>query len=307
MNTKFQKMLIASIVFAGLLSSCKKNETTGTYENSSTDKAEIVAEPTSDSISMAATQTVEGKKFIKSADVEMEVKDVYASTIAIEKNLKQIGGFVADSKMSAPISSEETFPISDDEAKLVKKFRQINLMEVRVPTQKLGEFLDFVNQSNLFLHSRNISSEDVSANIMMAKIEEKRMQKTEKNIEKIKNNGEKVSLADGNLQEQNNQKLATYNLQDNLKYSTVTLQLTEPSDRISTIAITNTKNYDNQYRYNFFYDVKNALVKGFYLIQQIIIGLLTIWPILLIAGVVVYFWRKRKAILPKSETTISES
>ena len=56
----------------------------------------------------------------------------------------------------------------------------------------------------------------------MAKLEEKRMQKTEKNIEKIKNNSEKVSLADGNLQEQNIQKLETFNLNDNLKYNIVT-------------------------------------------------------------------------------------
>ena len=300
MNTKFQKLVFVTFILAGLLSSCKKYETVG-----SADEAEMTLDSAaviSDSISMAATQEVEGKRFIKNADVEMEVKDVYDATIAIEKNLKEIGGFVTNSKMNALISSEETFPISDNEAKLVKKFRQVNTMEVRVPTVKLGEFLDFVNNSNLFLHTRNISAEDVSSNIMMAKLEEKRMQKTEKNIEKIKNNSEKVSLADGNLQEQNIQKLETFNLNDNLKYSTVTLNLSEPSDRISTIAIANSKNYDNQYRYNFIYDVKNAIVEGFYLIQQLIVALFTIWPFILIAGLVFYFWRKRKQNLEITKT-----
>ena len=293
-------MVIATIIFAGLLSSCKKYESVGSANEAemTVDSAAVV----SDSISMAATQEVEGKRFIKNADVEMEVKDVYDATIVIEKNLKEIGGFVTNSKMNALISSEETFPISDNEAKLVKKFRQVNTMEVRVPTVKLGEFLDFVNNSNLFLHTRNISAEDVSSNIMMAKLEEKRMQKTEKNIEKIKNNSEKVSLADGNLQEQNIQKLETFNLNDNLKYSTVTLNLSEPSDRISTIAIANTKNIDNQYRYNFFYDVKNAIVEGFYLVQQLIVALFTIWPFILIAGLVFYFWRKRKQNLEITKT-----
>ena len=293
-------MVIATIIFAGLLSSCKKYETVGSANEAemTVDSAAVI----SDSISMAATQEVEGKRFIKNADVEMEVKDVYDATITIEKNLKEIGGFVTNSKMNALISSEETFPISDNEAKLVKKFRQVNTMEVRVPTVKLGEFLDFVNKSNLFLHTRNISAEDVSSNILMAKLEEKRMQKTEKNIEKIKNNSEKVSLADGNLQEQNIQKLETFNLNDNLKYSTVTLNLSEPSDRISTIAIANSKNYDNQYRYNFIYDVKNAIVEGFYLIQQLIVALFTIWPFILIAGLVFYFWRKRKQNLEITKT-----
>ena len=284
----------AAVFFAVTISviACKKSEISEYGSPAIVDSAAVAV--TSDSISMAATQEVEGKKFIKTADVNMEVKNVYESTISIEKYLKENGGFVTKSEMNSSVLSEENFPINDAEAKLVREFRQINDMEVRVPTVKLGEFLEFVNQSNLFLHTRNISAEDVSANIMMADLEEKRMKKTETNIQTIKNNSEKVNLADNNLSEQNNQKLATYNLSDNLKYSTVNLHLKEPSSRISSIAVTNTKNFDNQYRYNFFYDVKNAIIKGFYLTQEIIVGLFTIWPILLFSGIGFYFWKKRK-------------
>jgi len=286
----------AAVFFAVTISviACKKSEISEYGSPAIVDSAAVAV--TSDSISMAATQEVEGKKFIKTADVNMEVKNVYESTISIEKYLKKNGGFVTKSEMNSSVLSEENFPINDAEAKLVREFRQINDMEVRVPTVKLGEFLEFVNQSNLFLHTRNISAEDVSANIMMADLEEKRMKKTESNIQTIKNNSEKVNLADNNLSEQNNQKLATYNLSDNLKYSTVNLHLKEPSSRISSIAVTNTKNFDNQYRYNFFYDVKNAIIKGFYLTQEIIVGLFTIWPILLFSGIGFYFWKKRKTV-----------
>ena len=286
----------AAVFFAVTISviACKKSEISEYGSPEIADSAAVAV--TSDSISMAATQEVEGKKFIKTADVNMEVKNVYESTISIEKYLKGNGGFVTKSEMNSSVLSEENFPINDAEAKLVREFRQINDMEVRVPTVKLGEFLEFVNQSNLFLHTRNISAEDVSANIMMADLEEKRMKKTESNIQTIKNNSEKVNLADNNLSEQNNQKLATHNLSDNLKYSTVNLHLKEPSSRISSIAVTNTKNFDNQYRYNFFYDVKNAIIKGFYLTQEIIVGLFTIWPILLFSGIGFYFWKKRKTV-----------
>ena len=286
----------AAVFFAVTISviACKKSETSAYGSPEIADSAAVAV--TSDSISMAATQEVEGKKFIKTADVNMEVKNVYESTISIEKYLKENGGFVTKSEMNSSVLSEENFPINDAEAKLVREFRQINDMEVRVPTVKLGEFLEFVNQSNLFLHTRNISAEDVSANIMMADLEEKRMKKTESNIQTIKNNSEKVNLADNNLSEQNSQKLATYNLSENLKYSTVNLHLKEPSTRISSIAVTNTKNFDNQYRYNFFYDVKNAIIKGFYLTQEIIVGLFTIWPILLFSGIGFYFWKKRKTV-----------
>lgn len=277
---------------------CKKSES---YQYGSPDVDSTSVIETSDSISMAATQEVEGKKFIKNAQVNMEVKDVYETTIGVEKKLKDMGGFVTKSEMNSNILTEENFPINDQEAKLVREFRQVNDMEIRVPTAKLGEFLEFVNQSNLFLHTRNITAEDVSANIMMADLEDKRIKKTEKNIETIKKNSEKVKLADSNLSEQNNQKLATFNLNDQLKYSTVNLYLKEPSTRISTITVTNTKNFDNQYRYNFIYDIKNAFIKGFYLTQEIIVGLFTIWPILIVLGIGFYFWRKKKTAKITSE------
>lgn len=289
----------AAVFFAVTISviACKKSETSEYGSAEIVDSAAVAV--TSDSISMAATQEIEGKKFVKTAQVDMEVKDVYETTISIEKQLKKLGGFVTKSEMHSSVISEENFPINDEDAKLVREFRQINDMEVRVPTMRLGEFLEYVNQSNLFLHTRNISAEDVSANIMMADLEEKRMKKTENNIQSIKNNAEKVNLADSNLSEQNNQKLATYNLSDNLKYSTVNLHLKEPSSRVSSIAVTNTKNFDNQYRYNFFYDVKNAIIKGFYLTQEIMVGLFTIWPILLFSGIGFYFWKKRKTATKK--------
>jgi hypothetical protein len=188
----------AAVFFAVTISviACKKSEISEYGSPAIVDSTAVAA--TSDSISMAATQEVEGKKFIKTADVNMEVKNVYESTISIEKYLKENGGFVTKSEMNSSVLSEENFPINDAEAKLVREFRQINDMEVRVPTVKLGEFLEFVNQSNLFLHTRNISAEDVSANIMMADLEEKRMKKTESNIQTIKNNSEKVNLADNN-------------------------------------------------------------------------------------------------------------
>lgn len=104
-------------------------------------------------------------------------------------------------------------------------------------------------------------------------------------------------MADDNDSESNYQKISTFEMTDNLKYSTVDIYLKEPKLRIAEIAVTNTRNIDNKYKFNFFYDIKNAFVEGFYLIQKLIIGLVTIWPILLIGAVVFYFVRKRKTAI----------
>jgi len=97
------------------------------------------------------------------------------------------------------------------------------------------------------------------------------------------------------MSENNSQQLANLNVTDNLKYSTVDIYIKEPKLRIAEIAVTNSKNIDNKYKFNFFYSAKNAFVEGYYLIQKLIVGLIMIWPILLICGLIFYFYRKNQS------------
>ena len=294
MKSPTLKIVLGSLLLTTIFS-CNKTETTGTYDQVDTDytaTAEI-----SDSISSVATLQVKDKKFIKSADVNMEVKDVYEATISIEKQLKNLGGFVTSSRLNSNIVAEETFNTSDENATLVRKFQTENTMQVRVPTEKLGDLLTFINDKKLFLNTRNITAEDVTANIKLAELEAKRNAKTGTNISQLKTDKNKVILDDDNQLEGNYQTVASFELTDNLKFSTVDIYLKEPKLRVAEIAITNTRNIDNKYKFNFFYDVKNAFVEGFYLIQKLVIGLVTIWPIILISLVVLYFIRRRKETL----------
>ena len=288
-------MVIATIIFAGLLSSCKKSETAGYAEESkmaTADSASVV----SDSISMAASQNIKDKQFIKTADVNMEVKNVYESTISIEKYLKENGGFVTNSNLRSNIVSEDSYDISSEKAMLIKKYNTDNQMQVRIPTEKLGDFLQFIHKQNLFLNHRIITAEDVTANIKLAKLEEARIKKTEGNISKIKNDKDKVQLADQNLSENNQQKVANFDMEDQLKYSTVDIYIKEPKTQIAEIEITNTNSIDNKYKYNFFFEAKNAIVDGYYFIQETFIFLLRFWAFFLVGGIGFYFWKKRKIV-----------
>ena len=288
------KIILGSLLLTTIFA-CNKTETVGNAGEASMDQTSMVE--TSDSISSAATMQVKDKQFIKTADVNMEVKDVYDATIAIEKSLTNLGGFVTSSRLNAQIISDETFNTSDENATLVRKFQTDNTMQVRVPTGKLGEFLTFINDKKLFLNSRNITASDVTSNIKLAELEAKRNSKTSTNISQLKINKDKVTMADDNDSESNYQKISSFEMNDHLKYSTVDIYLKEPKLRIAEIAVTNTTNIDNKYKFNFVYDLKNAFVEGFYLIQRLVIGLVTIWPILLISIVVFYFYRRRKETL----------
>lgn len=296
MRTNYITLSLSAFLLLGIYS-CKKSEAASdelnSYEASTDSKAMV-----SDSISSVASMEVKDKQFIKTADVNMEVKDVYNATIAIEKAVQDLGGFVTKSNLQSNVVYEDSYNTSDTEAMLIKKYRSDNTIQVRVPTEKLGEFLTSVNTNKLFLNSRSITAEDVTANIKYSELEAKRNQQTSENIKKIKTNKDKVTLDDNNMSEGNLQKLNTLSMTDNLKYSTVDIYIREPKLRIAEIAVTNTDSIDNKYKYNFIHDAKDGFIYGFYLIQRIIVGLINIWPITLIAAGIIYFLRKRKAKKP---------
>ncbi len=291
MKSPTLNIVVCSLLLATIFS-CNKTETAGAASEVDTDYT--ATSTISDSISSVATLQVEDKQFIKSAHVNMEVEDVYNATISIEKSLKDLNGFVTSSDLNSQIVSEETFNISDEKAMMVRKFQTESDMQVRIPTVKLGEFLQLINDKKVFLNSRVINAEDVTSNIKLAVLEAKRNAKTAKNITQLKTDKDKVNMSDGNNSESNYQKIAGFEMTDQLKYSNVQIFLKEPQVRIAQISVTNTQNIDDKFKYNFFYDAKKALADGFYLIQNIFIGLLKIWPLVLIGGLAFYFFRKRK-------------
>ncbi len=287
MNTKFQKLVFATFILAGLFS-CQKSESVDTeYES-----AAMTADSTSvqnDEVSYAAYQQIPNKKFVKTAEVNMEVTDVYEATVHIENALKNLGGFVTKSELQSQIIEEETYYTSDQNAVLLRKFNSYNKMQVRVPSEKLGAFLNSVNDRKLFLNTRIISAEDVTNNAKIAELELKKINKTGEVISQMKNNEKKANLTEENEEKNNTQQIENLNLADNIKYSTVDIYIKEPKVRIAEIAITNTQFYDNKYQVNFFYEAKSSLLNGFYFVQKFFVFLLNFWPLFLAILIVIYF------------------
>ena len=299
MKTTYLRLSLAAALLLGIYS-CKKGEVASTdmeaYATADSSSAMV-----SDSVSSVATMRVKDKQFIKTADVNMEVKDVYETTISIEKSVQELGGFVTKSNLQSNVVSENTYNTSNENAVLVKKYQTENRMQLRVPTEKLGELLTMINDKKLFLNSRLINAEDITSSIKYAQLESKRIEKNSKNISALKANKDKVELDNENMAEDNQQQLANMDVTDNLKYSMVDVYIKEPKIRVAEIAITNTDSIDDKYNFDFLYSTKSAFVEGYYLIQKIVVGLITVWPIVLIGIAVVYFARKRKSAKKRSD------
>ena len=296
--------IVFSLVFLVIIASCaKKNEAEGTYEDLDLKslESEAVADSTTAPISMAASQEVEGKKFVRKADVNMEVSDVYQATIYIENALKEMGGFVTLSNYRSEVLEEKVFPQSDEKSMLVREYITKNQMQVRVPTEKLSDFLKQLNDKNIFLRERIITAEDVSTNIKMAELEKQRMAKHKAQLSQQTNTIKNAEAVNENERELIYQKINDLNLADELKYSTVEIYLSEPKSKISQVEIPNTKSLKNKYHGGFGYSIKEAFADGFYGFQQFLILVAHAWMFILAGILGIFVWRNRKKFWKKSD------
>ena len=294
--------IVFSLVFLVIIASCaKKNETEGTYLDLDLKESEAVIDSAAVPMSMAASQEVEGKKFVRKADVNMEVSDVYQATIYIENTLKEMGGFVTLSNYRSDVLEEKVFPQSDEKSMLVREYITKNQMQVRVPTEKLSDFLKQLNDKNIFLRERIITAEDVSTNIKMAELEKQRMAKHKAQLSQQTNTIKNAEAVNENERDLIYQKINDLNLADELKYSTVEIYLSEPKSKISQVEIPNTKSLKNKYQGGFGYSIKEAFADGFYGFQQFLILVAHAWMFILAGILGIFVWKNRKKFWKKSE------
>ena len=296
--------IVFSLVFLVIIASCaKKNESEAAY--AVTDLKNLESEAVADSatapISMAASQEVEGKKFVRKANVDMDVSDVYQATIYIENTLKEMGGFVTSSNYRSDVLEENIFPQSEEKSLYVRKYTTKNQMQVRVPTEKLSDFLKSLNDKSIFLRERTITAQDVSANVKMAELEKQRMEKHKAQLSQQTNTTKNAEATNDNERELNYKKINDFNLADELKYSTVEIYLSEPKSKISQVEIPNTKSLKNKYQGGFGYSIKEAFADGFYGFQQFLILVAHAWMFILAGILGIFVWKNRKKFWKKSD------
>ena len=303
MKRVFRNSVVVFMAVFMITSCAKKNEAEATHLDLDLKnlESEAVVDSAAAPMSMAASQEVEGKKFVRKANVDMDVSDVYQATIYIENTLKEMGGFVTNSNYRSDVLEENIFPQSEEKSLYVRKYTTKNQMEVRVPTEKLSDFLKLLNDKSIFLRERTITAEDVSANVKMAELEKQRMEKHKAQLSQQANTTKNAEATNDNERELNYQKINDFNLADELKYSTVSIYLSEPKFKISQEEMPNIRSLKDKYKGSFWYDFKEAFVDGFYGFQKFLILAANAWMFILVGVLGIFVWRNRKKFWKKSD------
>ena len=273
------------MIIIALLFSCKKADNSSVE---STADYVAVTDSTIVSSSAAVEQKNSKQKFIRTADIKFKVRNVAKSTYAIENAVQKFGGYVTYTNLQSTIHDQIKTKISQDSTLETTKYSVENNITIRVPNTQLDTVIKSIARQIGFLDFRVIKADDVSLKLLSNQLSQKRSEVTEKRVANaIDNKGKKINdvmEAENTLanqkEENDNRKIENLSIQDQINFSTVTLQLYQ-KETIRQEIMASEKDSD-AYKPNLGIQILDALKSGWYILETILVALLHLWPFLLL-------------------------
>jgi len=281
MKTRFVIPLIAGLA---LLCACKGKS--GGYEVTGIDSS------MADSIKITSLKMVQ-HKLVKTAGIHFKVKNVQQTAEHITTLTSSFNGMVMHHQMGSTAERSRDMRISDDSVMRVTTFSTSAEMTVKIPSEKLEEFMNQVSKMGIYVNDRSMDISDKSLDYLAAQLKLKsrtelvNQQKSGKIV--IKHPEDVLNLKDDMTDEQ----IGNRQIDDAVKNSIVSLSFFQ-SNTINKEVIAN----DDPSAYNipFFKRLGMAMENGWDLFVEVIIALANIW-VFIVAGIgvwiIIRYYKKR--------------
>lgn len=239
-------------------------------------------------------------KLIQKVQMKFKVKDVPATTYAIEGIVLKNGGHIRRSDIDNRNSYSNTINISNDSAIVIHHSNLIATIQFRVHYTKLDTVLRAIAPHAVHIDYRTISANDVTLDLLREKLKKERMAKKQKRVSSaIDNRGHKLNdimdaeqALDYAAEQADRSLLEDYSMQDQIEYATVNVELYQNSVQYQE-RVLRMKSIDD-YELSTGSKLVSALQFGWSLVAGLFILLISIWPVILIAGAGVYFYFRYK-------------
>lgn len=248
--------------------------------------------------SSAAVEKNDGKhKFVRTADIRFKVRDVATSTSKVEDAVSQAGGFVINTELKSDVSQTIDVKKSQDSIVRTTVYTVRNDMVIRVPNTNLDATLKNISKEVGYLDYRIIKAEDVNLQLKASELERNRVARFTKRVESaVDDKGKKlvdINETENNLlakqQSSDQALLKKLELEDKIAFSTVSLQLYQ-DEAVKSVVMANVDS--GIYRTGFATQAWDSLKSGWYILEAIVVFALHLWPVILIATLVILGWKK---------------
>lgn len=228
----------------------------------------------------SSTDTVAVAKLVKTADMSFKVKNVQQTGDSISHLTAKFNGMVTHHEMGSTIERSQDIMLSNDSVMRVVAFNTTADMTVKVPSEKLEDFMSNVSHMGIYVTSRKMDIEDKSLDYLAAKLKLKsrREMVAQQKAGKIKIKDPaavlwlKDDMIDGQI---NNQKI-----DEAVNYSVVSLKFYQ-SNTIYKERIANDD--PSVYKMPFGNRLLLAFSNGWFLFTELILGLANLWMLILLA------------------------
>ncbi|TSD64146.1 DUF4349 domain-containing protein [Inquilinus sp. KBS0705] len=268
MKTKILMALAGIVLFAA----CK-----GNYDRRSSES--------SDSTSIAQEKAIADKpKLVKNAGISFKVNNARQTGDSIANLTAKYNGLVMHHQLSSEVMHSEKIFLSNDSIRQVSVINTVADMTVRVPSERLEEFINQVGRMTLHIDSMRMNVEDKSADYLSSQLKAKNRKDwvlQKKDEGEAKNADAILAMKDNVVDNQiNNVKTDAA-----VKYSTVVLSFYQNSTVDNEVLANDDP---SAYHAPFFNRLGMALANGWYVFADIIFALANLW-VFILAGVGAWF------------------
>ena len=256
--------------------------------------ADSVSAPTQTAVKNNQTVKQDSERvFIRNADLHFKVKDVKTANFDIERIVSEHNGYTTSSVLESDVNYRNSVRISADSVMDLTNYTVHNNMVLRIPNAELDKTLTEISVLIDYLDHRKVQSEDVTRDLLSARLSENRFTHHKQRLEKvIEQKGKKLDQtvdAENELlakqESADNTKLNTMEIAHDVTFSTVTLSIyqREVSKKETYAYILPVKPYEPNYAQKLW----ESLSSGGVIFGEIILFLLKLWPIALLTFAVV--------------------
>lgn len=228
----------------------------------------------------------DNRKVIKTAQISLQVDQLEKSIIDLKSFLKPINGYVYNYEISNQSHDTDQFQKNMDSSVIVQKISPQGNLSIRVPIVHADSFINYVLQSDAQISSLKITDDDITENLWEKK-EVAEVYAGSGKAQRRQGNSESISYDNNTAINAIKAKALAAKMDYKTKYLwfDMTLSATPFYSTTTTIAAKN-------YRTPMHVSLANAMSSGWYIFADIIVGLVTVWPLLLLLGLGYILFKK---------------
>ncbi|WP_185741928.1 DUF4349 domain-containing protein [Pseudoxanthomonas sp. 3HH-4] len=245
-----------------------------------------------------ASQVDPQRHFIRTAQAQFQVVDVYRTALAIEDEVAAQGGFVVGNEITSQVQRVLSRPLGQGKRLELTEYTLQGELTVRVPSERTQAFLRAVAAQMAFLDRRSFSARDAQFDLLRQQLARQRAQDEQQELGEAVQAGGKLGDKTDAIQSRGAARasrdealIAQKEFEDRVAFSTITLSLHQDAH----VRRTERVDVDAVFRDNgpgFFNRLRDALAIGWRGGLEVVIALAALWPLWLCVLALLLGWRR---------------